>query len=134
MSSLTPPCEMLPKARQLHAPHPKASGNTFQALVDPPDDGNDHSFHGGDGITNGSGDNTIVAMNACDSGLPAPPQLHKDVVILEHLGHTATALQTFQTAILCLAENNDRHNLFVCLFVYSLSICNIKVMVLVQKC
>jgi hypothetical protein len=39
---------MPPKHRQLRAPRPKASGNAFQALVDPPHDGNNLSFDGGD--------------------------------------------------------------------------------------
>jgi hypothetical protein len=68
--------------------------------VDPLDDGNHLSFAGGDGITDGSDDNTVVFVNSCDSGPPAPPQLQKDVETLEHLGPTATALETFQTAIL----------------------------------
>jgi hypothetical protein len=109
----TPPCEMPPKPRQLRAPRTKASGNAFQALVDPPNDGHTLSFHGGDGITDGSDDNTVVVVNPCDSGPPSPLQLQKDVETLEHLGCTATALETFQTAILRLAETNDRHDVYM---------------------
>jgi hypothetical protein len=104
---------MLPKHRQLHAPRPKASGYAFQALVDPPNHGNTLSFDGGDGITDGSDDNTVVITNPRDSGPPAPEQLQKDVETLEHLGRTAKALETFQTAILRLAENNDSHDLYM---------------------
>jgi hypothetical protein len=42
---------MPPKHPQLRAPCPDASGNAFQALVDPPNDGNHLSFDGGNGIT-----------------------------------------------------------------------------------
>jgi hypothetical protein len=58
---------MPPKHRQLHAPHPKASGNAFQALVDPPNDGFQFSFDGGDEKTIGSDENTMVIANTCDS-------------------------------------------------------------------
>jgi hypothetical protein len=47
--SLTPTHEMPPKHQQLRAPRPKASANAFQALVDPPNDGNNLSFDGRDG-------------------------------------------------------------------------------------
>jgi hypothetical protein len=81
--------------------------------VDPPNDGNTLSFNGGDGITDGTDDNSVVIANSRDSGPPAPQQLQKDVETLEHLRHTAKALDTFQTAILRLAENNDRHDLYM---------------------
>jgi hypothetical protein len=62
---------MPPKHRQLRTPRPKASGNAFQALVDPPHDGNDLSLDGGDERTKGSDDNTIVNARPRDSGPPA---------------------------------------------------------------
>jgi hypothetical protein len=105
---------MPPNHRQLRAPRPKASGNAFQALVDPPNDGNDLSFDGGDGKTDGSDDNGVVIANPRDSGPPASQQLQKDMENLEHLGHTATALEAFQTAILRLAENDDKDELYMC--------------------
>jgi hypothetical protein len=55
----------------------------------------------------------LTIANPRDSGPPAPQQLQKDVQTLEHLGHTAKALEIFQTAILWLAENNDRHDLYM---------------------
>jgi hypothetical protein len=58
---------MPPKHRQLHAPRPKASGNAFQALVDPPNDGNHFSFHGGDERTDENDDNTVVIVNVRES-------------------------------------------------------------------
>jgi hypothetical protein len=58
---------MPPKHRQLHAPCPKASGNTFQALVDPPNDGNHFSFNGGDERTDENDDNTVVIANLRES-------------------------------------------------------------------
>jgi DNA-directed RNA polymerase subunit F len=66
---------MPPKHRQLHAPRPKASGNAFQALLDAPHDGNNLSFDGGDGRTDGNDDNTIVIANPRNSGPPALQQL-----------------------------------------------------------
>jgi hypothetical protein len=69
--SLTPPCEMPPKHRQLHAPPPKASGNAYHALVDPHHDGNHLSFDGGDERTDGNDDNTIVNPCPYHSGPPA---------------------------------------------------------------
>jgi hypothetical protein len=48
----------------------------FQALVDPPDDGNNLSFDGGDERTNGSDDNTVVNVHPRNSG---PPVLLKEV-------------------------------------------------------
>jgi hypothetical protein len=111
--SLTPPREMPPKHRQLRALHPKAPGNAFQALVNPPNDGIHFSFDGGDERTDGSDDNTVVITNPCDSGPPAPQQLQKDIGKLEHLGRTAMALQAFQTAILLYAENDDKHELYM---------------------
>jgi hypothetical protein len=59
---------MPPKHCQLHAPCPKASGNAFQDLVDPPHAGNNVSLDGGDERTDGSDDNTIVTVHPCDSG------------------------------------------------------------------
>jgi hypothetical protein len=58
---------MPPKHHQLHAPYPKASGNAFQALVDPLDDGNHFSFDGGDERTDENDDNTIVIANLPES-------------------------------------------------------------------
>jgi ElaB/YqjD/DUF883 family membrane-anchored ribosome-binding protein len=65
---------MLPKHRQLCAPCPNASATTFQALVDPPHDGNNLSFDRGDERTDGSDNNTIVNVYPCDCELPASPQ------------------------------------------------------------
>jgi hypothetical protein len=65
---------MPPKHRQIRAPRLRASGNAFQALVDPPHDGNNLSFDGGDERTDGSDDNTVVNARPRDSGPPASPQ------------------------------------------------------------
>jgi hypothetical protein len=59
---------MPPKHRQLHAPHPKAAGNEFQAHVDPPNDGFHFSFDGGDEKTIGGNENTVVITNPRNSG------------------------------------------------------------------
>jgi hypothetical protein len=65
---------MPPKHRQLRAPYPKASGNAFQALVDPPTDGNHLPFDGGDGKTDGSDDNSVVNASQCVSAAAASPE------------------------------------------------------------
>jgi hypothetical protein len=57
---------------------PKASGNVFQALVDPPNDGNNLSLNGGDKRPNRSNDNTVVITNPHDSG----------PLVLQQLPHT----------------------------------------------
>jgi hypothetical protein len=53
---------MLPSHRQPRAPRPKAFGNAFQALVDPPNDGNNLSLDGGDGIVDGTDERGTVNM------------------------------------------------------------------------
>jgi hypothetical protein len=78
---LTPPCEMPPKHRQLHAPWPKPAGNAYQSLVDLPEDGPNPTFDGRDGKVDGTDDNTVVIANPHDSGPPASQQLqHNDWV------------------------------------------------------
>jgi hypothetical protein len=76
---------MPPKPRQLRAPQPKQSGNAFQALVDLPDDGSDSTFHGRDGIVDGTDDNTVVIANLCDSGLAASKQLDHNELIEDNI-------------------------------------------------
>jgi ribosomal protein L14E/L6E/L27E len=81
---------MLPKPRQLRAPWTKQSGNTFQAVVDLPDDGSNSTFDGRDAIVDGTDDNTVVITNPCDSGMPASKQLQynewveDNIVLLSH--------------------------------------------------
>jgi hypothetical protein len=74
---------MPPKHRQLRAPCPKASGNAFQALVDPPHDGNNLSFDGGDENTDGSDDNTIVTAPPRDSEPPASPNTPNKCIAIQ---------------------------------------------------
>jgi hypothetical protein len=53
---------------------------------DPPHDGNNLSFDGGDEKTDGSDDNTIVHVPSCDSGLPESPQsIHEHPAIRQWL-------------------------------------------------
>jgi hypothetical protein len=123
--SLTSPCEMPPKHRQLHAPCPKASGNAYQGLVDPPHHGKSLSSDGGDERTDRYDNNTIVNANPRDSGPPAPT--HSQDIVLQWIGQNILLLekqiQTHATSM----------DLFIYLFIYSLSACNLKVMALVQK-
>jgi hypothetical protein len=75
---LTLPCEMPPKPRQLHAPWTKQPGNTFQALVDLPEDGSNSTFDGRDGKVDGTDENTIEIRHQCISTAVAPPKtMHK---------------------------------------------------------
>jgi hypothetical protein len=110
---LTPVCEMPAQHRQLCTPCPKASGNVFQALVDPPHDGNNLSFDGGDEKTDGSNDNTVVITNPCESGLLASQQLQKDIDTLSHLDRTTMVLAGFQTTFAKLVYNYDRNDLYM---------------------
>jgi hypothetical protein len=71
---------MPPKHRQLHAPCPKASGNAYQALVDPPHDGNNPSFDRGDERTDGSDDNNVVNARPRDSEPTASQHFHQVVL------------------------------------------------------
>jgi hypothetical protein len=82
---------MPPKHHQLHAPRPKASGNAYQALVDPPHDGKSLSFDGGDESTNGYDNNTIVNANPRDSGPPAPT--HPQDIVLQWIGQNILLLE-----------------------------------------
>jgi hypothetical protein len=67
------------KHHQLCTLCPKTTGNTFQALIDPPHDRNDLSLDGGNERMKGSDNNTIVNVRPCDSGplaiLPYPDGL-----------------------------------------------------------
>jgi ribosomal protein L14E/L6E/L27E len=76
---------MPPKPRQLCTLWPKQSRNTFQALVDLPDDGSDRTFDGRDGIVDGTDDNTVVITNPHDSGPPASKQLDHNELIEEDI-------------------------------------------------
>jgi regulator of replication initiation timing len=68
---------MPPKHRQPRAPRPKASGNAFQALVDPPNDGNNLSLDGGDGKVDGTDERSAANMpqrvSAADTTAVASP-------------------------------------------------------------
>jgi hypothetical protein len=101
--------KMPPKHRQLRAPRPKASGNAFQALVDPPHNGNNLSFDGGDEGTDGgdegtdgSDDNTVVNTHPGDSGA--------DLALIQRL---YMALTGIITPITQLAESYDRNDLYM---------------------
>jgi hypothetical protein len=94
---------MLPKHCQPHAPCPTASGNTFQALVDPPHNGNNLPFDGGDKRTNGSNDNTIVNMY--------PGNSRADLALIHHI---FMALISITITITHLTESYDRDDLYMC--------------------
>jgi hypothetical protein len=91
MISPTPLHEMPPRHCQLHTPRPKASGNAYQALVDPPHDGKTLSSDGGDERTDGYDNNTIVNANPCDSGPPAPT--HSQDIGLQWIGQNILLLE-----------------------------------------
>jgi hypothetical protein len=54
-------------------------------LVDPPHNGNNLSFDGGDEKSEGRHDNTVVNVRPHDSGLPASPQY--PAILLPFLKH-----------------------------------------------
>jgi cell division protein FtsB len=71
---------MPPKPCQLRAPRPKQSGNTFQALVDLPEDGSNSTFDGrdekvdeSDGFSTG---NMLQRAPSAASEAPSPPPRH----------------------------------------------------------
>jgi hypothetical protein len=94
---LTLLCEILPKHHQLYALCPKASRNTFQALVDPPHDRNNLSLDAGDDRTDGSNDNTIVNIPPHDSSLPASPNYQNN----------ATAISLILQTLICTLVNTQ---------------------------
>jgi tetrahydromethanopterin S-methyltransferase subunit G len=67
----------------------------FQALVDPPNNGNNLSFDGGDERTDRSDDNTIVVVNPRDSEPPASPDSRFEPPAIQQW------LSELQTSILC---------------------------------
>jgi chromosome segregation ATPase len=107
---------MPPKHRQLHAPHPKASGNAYQALVDTPHDGKSLSFDGGDERTDGYANNTVVNANPRDSGPPTPT--HSQDIVLQWIGQNILNLETqiqacttrMESALAAGSEENARLN------------------------
>jgi hypothetical protein len=105
---------MPPKHRQLHAPCPKASGNAYQYLVDPPHDGKHLSFDGGDEQTDGYDSNTVVNANLRDSGLPASTP-SQDIVlqwISQNILHLKTQMQAHVTrteSALAIASEENAH-------------------------
>jgi hypothetical protein len=100
---------MPPEHRQLRAPCPKASGNAFQALMDPPHDGNSLSFDGGDERTDGSNDNTVVMANPCNSELLASQQLPH----IEHLQTITNTVRDSTTILKQLVDSYDRNDLYM---------------------
>jgi hypothetical protein len=63
---------MSPKHRQIRAPHPTASGNAFQAHLDPSHDAINRSLDGGDEKHDGSDGITDENADTCNSGPPEP--------------------------------------------------------------
>jgi hypothetical protein len=118
---------MPPKHRQPHAPHPKASGNAYQALVDPPNNGNNLSFDGGDGKPDGSDGksavNTPQHVSAVETTAAAstqpPPNVTPDHSWHECLAREAIAAyigtlergpeNTFESSAATLVAITDHH-------------------------
>jgi hypothetical protein len=104
---------MPPKHRQLRAPRPKAAGNAFQALVDPPNDGNHLSFDGGDGPTDGSDNKTVVNASQCVSAATASPeQLLDDAAQLVQITNLYTTV-TMSTRDYVQKTSDDMHDLLI---------------------
>jgi methyl-accepting chemotaxis protein len=81
-----------------------ACGNAFQALVDPPHDGNNLSCDGGDERTDGSDDNTIVNVCPRDSGMLASQELPH--VLLPALGNIQDRLEHLHNMGMAIGHAN----------------------------
>jgi hypothetical protein len=101
---------MPPKHRQLHAPRPKQSGNAYQALVDPPNNGNNLSFHGGDGKPDGSDGKSAVnapqRVSAAETTAAASTQPPPDVAP-DHSWHERLAREAIAAYIGTLERGPD---------------------------
>jgi hypothetical protein len=101
------------KHRQLHAPPPKLAGAAFQALVDPPNDGNNLSLDGGDGPTDGSDNNTVVNMSQCvAAAAAAPEQLLDDAAQLVQITNLYTTVATTMRDYI-QKTSDDMHDLLI---------------------
>jgi hypothetical protein len=81
--------------------------------VDPPNDGNNLSFDGGDGKTNGSDNNTIGNTPQCDSAAAASPeQLRDDAAQLVRLTDLYTMVAT-TTRDYVQKTSDDMHHLLI---------------------
>jgi hypothetical protein len=80
---------MRPKHRQLRAPQPKPAGNSYQSLVDLPQDGSDSTFDGRDGKVDESdgfsAGNTLQCAPSAASEAPPPPN-DDNALLLANLG------------------------------------------------
>jgi hypothetical protein len=104
---------MPPKHRQLRAPQPRLAGNAFQALVDPPNDGNNLSLDRGDGPTDGSDNNTDVNVSQRISAAAASPeQLLDDAAQLVQITNLYTIVAT-STRDYVQKTSDDMHDLLI---------------------
>jgi hypothetical protein len=115
---------MPPKHRQLRAPSPKPAGNAYQTLVDLPEDGSNSTFDGRDAKVDGTDNNSVVNASKRVSAVAASGQSTScDDDDSTFAQETKDILWVFQqTATIAL---------FINLVIYSLSVCNLKVMALV---
>jgi hypothetical protein len=110
---LTPPCKMPPKHRQLHTPCSKAPGNTCQAPVDPLNDGNNLSIHGGDGQVDATDNNSAVNVSQCTSTTAASPEQRLDSAAqLVQITNLYTMVTTSMRDYVQKTSNN-MHNLLI---------------------
>jgi hypothetical protein len=104
---------MPPKHRQLRAPRPKAPGSAFQALVDPPNDGNNLSIDGEDGKDDATDDNSAVNACQCVSTTAASPeQLLDNAAQLVQITNLYTTVAT-STRDYVQKTSDDMHNLLI---------------------
>jgi hypothetical protein len=107
---------MPPKPHQLHAQWPKQSGNTFQALVDLPEDGSNSTFDGRDGKVDESdgfsaGNMLQCAPSAASEAPPPPPRYTTDYgespvrKWCTELVNDGVHAHVFRAEIDCSAEN-----------------------------
>jgi hypothetical protein len=104
---------MPPKHRHLRAPRAKALGNTFQAVVDPPNDGNNLSIDGGDGKVDATDDTSAVNASQCDSTTAASPeQLLDGAAQLVQITNLYTTVAT-STRDYVQKTSDDMHDLLI---------------------
>jgi flagellar hook-basal body complex protein FliE len=104
---------MPPKHRQLRAPRPKAPGNAFQALVNPPNDGNNLSIDGGDRKVDATDDNNAVnASQRTSTTAASPEQLLDDAAQLVQITNLYTTVAT-STRDYVQKTSDDMHDLLI---------------------
>jgi hypothetical protein len=104
---------MPPKHPQLRAPRPKPAGNTYNSLVDLPDDGTGSIIDGRDGKADATDNNSAVNASQCVSATAASPeQLLDDAAQLVQITSLYTTVVT-STRDYIQKTSDDMHDLLI---------------------